>query len=489
MALFKNMSITYKGMALYAKAQAGQSIRFTKMQVGSGQIGTQNPATLITLLDKKLDVPITSITANPEHKSATIVGNVTNTNVTEAIYICEIGLWANDPDEGEILYGYANCGTYGDYYAPASQGPYSWQYEIGAAIGNAANVTAELSQLSWDYGLRNSNTSFIHLKGGNQKEINKSIDDSFKILNGTGELKEKANKSDFDNFKDETDTHLGEMENKKADKVSLDTKVNTTDYSKLNVYVPTITGTFTAYVGSISNGQTAYVDGQPFTIIPNVDCGNAPTFNFNNIGALTIVKQDGSAVSTGDIKANKPLSLVRVGSNFFIRSSGGISVKKVQHGTLGLSGSVSKTITIEKVDLNKSIIIFEQENNPNGNYGAPYIDIEAKFLNDTTIEFSRGLSASTSPTIRYQVIEFDNVKKLYTGNLQVTESYVVKSITIPTVNMKKSILVYSYKTATTNSGFSDTKVYGYLNSETTIYFTKQDNSSASTITYFLVEFN
>lgn len=182
MALFKNMAITNQGMALYAKAQAGQEIHFTKMQVGSGLIETQNPVTLLALLDPKLDVPITSITANPEMKSATIIGNITNKDVTEATYICELGLFAKDPDEGEILYGYVSAGQYGDYYAPEAQGPYSWQYEINAAIGNAANVTAEVSRLNWDHSVINSNKTFLHLTGGNQKEINKSIDDNFESV-------------------------------------------------------------------------------------------------------------------------------------------------------------------------------------------------------------------------------------------------------------------------------------------------------------------
>ena len=180
MALFKNMSITYQGMALFAKAQAGQEIHFTKMQVGGGQIGTQNPATLVSLIDPKLDISITSIIPNTELKNATIIGNVNNKDVKEALYICEMGLFAKDPDVGEILYGYVSCGQYGDYYAPESQGPYNWQYQIAASIGNAANVTAELSQLIWDYGLMNSTTDFIFLSGGNQKEINKSIDKNFK---------------------------------------------------------------------------------------------------------------------------------------------------------------------------------------------------------------------------------------------------------------------------------------------------------------------
>ncbi|WP_261775544.1 hypothetical protein [Clostridium botulinum] len=179
MAIFKNMYITEKGISLYAKAQAGQQINFTKLQIGSGQIENRNPMTLTTLLEPQLDVPIVSIIANSELKSAAIIGKITNKNVKEAMYICELGLFANDPDEGEILYGYVSAGQYGDYYAPESQGPFNWEYQVNASIGNAANVTAEICELDYDYTLLSTNKSLIHLEGGNQKEINKSIDNLF----------------------------------------------------------------------------------------------------------------------------------------------------------------------------------------------------------------------------------------------------------------------------------------------------------------------
>ncbi|MCW6085504.1 MULTISPECIES: hypothetical protein [Clostridium] len=213
MALFKNMAITNKGMALYAKAQAGHEIRFSKMQVGSGQIGTQNPTILLGLLDPKLDVPITSIIANSELKSATIMGKITNKDVKEALYICELGLFAQDPDEGEILYGYVSAGQYGDYYAPESQGPYNWQYEVNAAIGNAANVTAEISKLDWDYSIINSNPSFLKLEGGNQKEINKSVDKNIDDLFNKFDKNIEENKTQFDSIADSINNIEKDLEN------------------------------------------------------------------------------------------------------------------------------------------------------------------------------------------------------------------------------------------------------------------------------------
>jgi hypothetical protein len=85
-----------------------------------------------------------------------------------------------DPDDGEILYSYASAGIYGDYTSPASNGPYAWNYQVYAAIGNAANVTVTLSNLQYDTGIINTNTTFSIIKGGNQKEINKSIDNKLK---------------------------------------------------------------------------------------------------------------------------------------------------------------------------------------------------------------------------------------------------------------------------------------------------------------------
>lgn len=81
-------------------------------------------------------------------------------------------------------------------------------------------------------------------------------------------------------------------------------------------------GTLSAYTLTLNPSPNSYADGQQFTILPHVDCGANPKLNINGLGALTILKQDGSAVEAGEIKANKPLALVRVGSSFFMRSGG-----------------------------------------------------------------------------------------------------------------------------------------------------------------------
>jgi hypothetical protein len=266
MAIFGNMSITNAGQNLYAKAQAGKPINFTRMQLGSGQIGTQNPATLVSLVNPQYYVPISSISNNTDQKTATISGIIDNSGITQATYICEIGLWAQDPDVGEILYGYASAGNTGDYMAPATQGPYSWSYQINAAIGNAANVTATLSSNTFDYGVVSSDTSLSIISGANQRAINKNIDNT-----------------------------LGTLRNQSPRYI-------------------TTTGSNNAYNVALSD-VTALNNGLIINIVPNVDNTGASTLQVNALAVIPI-KFDGADLNAGDFKSGKICSVIYDGTNF-----------------------------------------------------------------------------------------------------------------------------------------------------------------------------
>lgn len=275
MAIFNNMRITDKGKILYAKAQAGHELHFTKMRVGAGNVESRNPDTLLDLIDPKYDVGIQSISPNPETKSAIISGMINNAAVTEPTYICEIGLYAEDPDEGEILYGYASAGQYGDYYAPSSVGPFTWNYQVIAAIGNAANVTVELSNLVYDYGVINTTPSFIHLSGGNQKEINKSIDNAFTTIFNSG------------------------------------------DY----IYYCEASGSLNTYRVTIDEyTKKAYTKGMGIAVLINANSTGASTININGIGAVGIKKSNGKDFT--NFKSGSIYTMRYNGTNFILQGEG-----------------------------------------------------------------------------------------------------------------------------------------------------------------------
>lgn len=73
----------------------------------------------------------------------------------------------------------------------------------------------------------------------------------------------------------------------------------------------TLTRTADAYAGTLSVGDTAYVNGGIY--LAKVDAGNTtttPTANFNSIGAKTIVRSDMSALQIGELKASGWITLL-----------------------------------------------------------------------------------------------------------------------------------------------------------------------------------
>lgn len=139
MALF---TITDKGKALQAKVLAGEcQYSFTKIAVGDGYVSTSKEyAAMNDLKNRKVDIEISLITAGGS--TCTVSGVLSNASVTEAFYVREAGLFAEDPDEGEILF----CAHYYDMPSAvdsASGGAYTkeFTFEIGIDAADEVNVT------------------------------------------------------------------------------------------------------------------------------------------------------------------------------------------------------------------------------------------------------------------------------------------------------------------------------------------------------------
>jgi len=164
LAQYSTMVITELGKILYAKAQTGKPLVYTKMQIGSGQV-SGDPSNLTNLVQPVGDpFPISSFAVNGD--TAQIKAVFENTNITQIAYTCELGIFANDPDYGEILYAYANAGSNGDYIPPIAAGPYSREFQINVAIGKATSVTATIPPAAYvtvsDFNAHVNNTN-IHI--------------------------------------------------------------------------------------------------------------------------------------------------------------------------------------------------------------------------------------------------------------------------------------------------------------------------------------
>ncbi len=102
MADFKGGILTNLGKALAAKVEAGKcKLQFTKMKVGDG-----TPSSIEQMKDLVSPKKILDISAvTPDSNGRCDVESVLiNADLGKGFYLKEIGLFASDPDAGEILY-------------------------------------------------------------------------------------------------------------------------------------------------------------------------------------------------------------------------------------------------------------------------------------------------------------------------------------------------------------------------------------------------
>ncbi|MCL6456722.1 MAG: tail fiber protein [Gorillibacterium sp.] len=145
MAAFGGLVLTNKGRNLQAKIQTGVPLVFNRIGIGDGSLTGQQISDLTALISLKLSLPIAKLKTQSGGKA--IVGGVlSNQDVTIGFYFREIGVFAQDPDVGEILYCYGNAGS-GAEYIPASGGAdiVEKNIDIITLTGNASSVTAQVA--------------------------------------------------------------------------------------------------------------------------------------------------------------------------------------------------------------------------------------------------------------------------------------------------------------------------------------------------------
>lgn len=143
MAVFGGMTLTQKGIVLQSKAQAGTQIKYTRMAAGDGTLTGQSIPALNGLISPKMNLPIQSVRLQPPNKA--VVGvKFSNQDVTAGFYHREMGLFAEDPDVGEILYAYANAGVTADYIPGRAEGGDIIEkvFNVAVTVGTTTNITA-----------------------------------------------------------------------------------------------------------------------------------------------------------------------------------------------------------------------------------------------------------------------------------------------------------------------------------------------------------
>lgn len=144
MAEFKRVVITRNGQALMAKLMSGTgTVEFTKIGVSSTTYTDTQLESLTSLTGVKQTAPITNIARN-NNASVTVEGAISNEELTVGYYMQTIGLYAKDPDAGEILYAVTTASVAG-YMPPFNnRTPSGAQFKLTTTVGNAENVTLQI---------------------------------------------------------------------------------------------------------------------------------------------------------------------------------------------------------------------------------------------------------------------------------------------------------------------------------------------------------
>ena len=145
MAEYSKLIITNDGQALMAKMIAGEGdIEFTKVAVSSAEHEEDELQALSSLSDVKQTSLVSKVTRTNE-VAIQIEAAFTNADLTEGYYMRTLGLYALDPDEGEILYA-ACAETSGNCYMPAYNGVTTSgaYFRLVTTVGNADSVSLEV---------------------------------------------------------------------------------------------------------------------------------------------------------------------------------------------------------------------------------------------------------------------------------------------------------------------------------------------------------
>nr|WP_262382945.1 phage tail protein [Bacillus infantis] len=139
--------MTNRGRNLMSRVQTGALLKYTRIALGDGNLGTSAIPDLTALKHEVKSLAITKLRALSGGRA--VIGTVfKNADLTSGFYFREIGVFAEDPDTGaEILYCYGNAGSLAEYI-PAGSGAdvIEKSLDVGVIVGNAPNISAVIDE-------------------------------------------------------------------------------------------------------------------------------------------------------------------------------------------------------------------------------------------------------------------------------------------------------------------------------------------------------
>ena len=145
-------TITKQGWHLLAKLLAGDKLEISKIMVGSGKVPEGVNPGEITELVQPVALATSTVPQVADKQVSFIVEyrNDLNGGLAEGFWLNEFGVYANDPDNGEILLYYATMGDYPQYVAAYNgQAVDVRRYPVVIALSECYNVELKPPAGAW----------------------------------------------------------------------------------------------------------------------------------------------------------------------------------------------------------------------------------------------------------------------------------------------------------------------------------------------------
>lgn len=141
--MIPNVKLTSAGAALLAKTPEGYAVPVTRWQIGKGALPAGSNLDRTALVEPVQYIGLYQV--SNEGTEALVLGQFTNQEIWEAFSFEELGLFAQDPEAGEILMCYGNAFGSGEIIQSASEQLREFIFGTQLLFSGEANVTGEIS--------------------------------------------------------------------------------------------------------------------------------------------------------------------------------------------------------------------------------------------------------------------------------------------------------------------------------------------------------
>ena len=165
--------VTKNGLAMIAESVATRkNLIFTRVVVGDGDATGRNFNDMTSVISPKMELPATS-GVNEGNGQYLITATLSNNALNVGFFPREVGLYAKVDGKTEMLYSYTNGGNNVGYVPDKTTPIDSEIYKIRTVIGNAKNITVNMSDST--FVTKGELDRYVSItSGGYFKDVNKT---------------------------------------------------------------------------------------------------------------------------------------------------------------------------------------------------------------------------------------------------------------------------------------------------------------------------